>query len=177
MEIKRPNVETIDIDNLSELQIGDEIFIKDIEDDNATFIVAHKDNLYVYLMRKYLLHEAYDKRFGDVLPWLNKEYRISLEGPGHIYKVIIPYITNVTDMQVEASNTQPMWDIFKHTDLLKFYIEDGKRYPNYWWLLDNISPAVHQFHVTTDGTIADENSYDYSLDKAGILPCLMISLN
>ena len=29
------------------------------------------------------------------------------------------------------------------------------------------------------GTIEyyNENSYDYSLDKAGILPCLMISLN
>ena len=177
MEIKRASIERIEIDNISQLEIGDEIEIRDIEDLRATFIVAHKDNLYVYLMRKYLLHEVFDKPFEDVLVWLNKEYRISLEGnPGHIYKVTIPYVTNVQNMEVEASISQPQWDIFKKTDRLKFYLEDGNRKINDWWVLDNLSPAVHQFYYDTEGNLRDEESYDYPLDRAGILPCLMISI-
>lgn len=194
MKVKRTTVETYEIDDYKQLMVGDEIVLKDIESDNTIFQVAHIDNDYLYLMRKYLLPHKYDRPLKlfrdkyyiydyynsdeDLIVWLNNEYKNSFDCADCISTIRPPYITNLYPN--EDHSLFPQWDIFKQGDLVKHTIEivDDKptEIAGNWWVMDNITPKCGIYYISSIGHFTN-NEEEISIEKAGILPCLFISIH
>ena len=198
MIVKRTVIETYDIDNYKQLMIGDEIELEDLVSKNAIFQVAHIDDNYLYLIRKYLLPHEFDRSISafngqllhieedkqSVLIWLNTTYLNSLNCYKYINFVTIPYITNIypsnNSDNISTEKLASQWDIFKQNSLVRYRLELVNNrlteIPGDWGILDNII-GDGNYYISSIGEFINNNELVYPLEKIGILPCLMISLN
>ena len=191
MIVKRTVIETYEIDDYKQLMTGDEIELEDLGSKNAIFQVAHIDDNYLYLIRKYLLPHEFDRSIlafngqllhieedkQSVLIWLNTTYFDSLNCRKYVNFVTIPYITNIYPKNNDNSS---QWDIFKQNSLVRHRLElvDNRltEISGDWGILDNII-GDGNYYISSTGRFINNNELVYPLDKIGILPCLMISLN
>ena len=170
---------------LSELKVGDEIWIFDIADE-AVFKVVHISKKYVYFMRKYALptdlrHPVNEKttnkggfRESDLYQWLNNEYRDSLtENIRKICgEIFLPKECQIFGEHIYSDEVEKgkQWDFFKKPKNRIRVYQDTLKPANWWEASAYVSNSTHFCIVYTDGS-ADSGYASYSF---GLVPCFRI---
>jgi len=170
---------------LSELKVGDEIWIFDIADE-AVFKVVHISKKYVYFMRKYALptdlrHPVNEKttnkggfRESDLYQWLNNEYRDSLtENIRKICgEIFLPKECQIFGEHIYSDEVEKgkQWDFFKKPKNRIRVYQDTLKPANWWEASAHVGNSTHFCIVYTDGS-ADSGYASYSF---GLVPCFRI---
>lgn len=168
--------------NNNKLNVKDELETTDI-DGRAIFQVAEIRSRYVYMCRKYLLSEKYDKPHTEIEDFLNNDYLASLPadlavimGKRHGSRIFVPYFAEVfeqrNDCEWADQSKGRQWKIFKNTKEKIRLVENKYGLPWFWWLA---SPSIGYFSYFCSVSTIGGADYYAAPTSHGVLPCFKIN--
>ena len=166
----------------STLKVGDELEIYDIAGE-AIFEVAEVRKKNIYMVRKYVLPDDYDKTHHELYDFLNNDYLNSL--PEELEAIIkkrkgsrifVPYFNEVYGEDFDCSwadrSKGKQWAIFKKTKGKIRIGGDKFGWARWYWLASpTISDSTHFCGVNASGA----PDYTTASKSCGVLPCFKIN--
>ena len=161
------------------LEVGYELHLGDFADPDAIFQIAEIREKRIYLKRKFVLPEDYDKDMYEMADWLNGEYLRSLPEELKPFmvrrkrnRVFIPREAEVFGKHVYSNPEEAgkMWEIFKKAPNWKMVDEEGNS--RWTWLASPaISGSARFCAVDTSGA----PDYNDASTSYGVLPCFKLN--
>ena len=163
------------------IKVGDKLITEDIAG-KAIFEVGDIRKNNIYMVRKYVLPDDYDKNHYEMDEFLNDDYLDSLPdelveimGERNEQKIFVPRFIEVfgdIDCSWADKGKGRQWEIFKKTKGKIRLSENKYGRSRYWWLCSpNISYSTHFCLVLTSGTPSGINAGG----ARGLLPCFKVN--
>ena len=166
----------------STLKVGDRLVTEDIAG-KAVFEVAEIRKKYIYMVRRYVLPDDYDKSHHELDSFLNGEYLDSLPkeltdimGKRKGSRIFVPYFAeafgDLEDCSWADKSKGKQWKIFKKTKGRIRLNADKYGYARWYWLA---SPFVGNSNYFCFVAATGAPNASTASTSTGVLPCFKIN--